>query len=39
MMRSIITYASKTWELKEPENEIIFERNILIKIIGPTKER
>jgi hypothetical protein len=36
----IITYASETWVLKENsiQNLIIFERKILRKIFGQTKE-
>src|SRR5215469_4676533 len=41
MIRPIVTYACKTWGLKETiRNKLmVFERNVLSKIFGSTKER
>jgi hypothetical protein len=35
-----VTYASETWVLKEPiiQKLLVFERKILRRIFGPTKE-
>jgi hypothetical protein len=40
LIRPIVTYASETWVLKEnsTQKRMIFERKILRKIFGPTKE-
>jgi hypothetical protein len=40
LIRPIVTYASETWVLKENSIQklIIFEKKILRKIFGPTKE-
>jgi hypothetical protein len=40
LIRPIVTYASETWGFKENNIQklIIFERKILRKIFGPTKE-
>jgi hypothetical protein len=40
LIRPILTYASETWVLKENSIQklVIFERKILRKIFGPTKE-
>jgi len=40
-MRPIVTYASETWALKETviQKLIVFERRILRRIFGPTKEK
>jgi hypothetical protein len=37
VMRPIVTYASETWVLKEAKL-LVFERKILRRIFGPTKE-
>ena len=41
IIRPIVTYACETWVLKETikTNWMIFERKMLRKIFGPTKER
>jgi hypothetical protein len=41
IIRPIVTYACETWVLKETiKNEVmVFERKVLRKIFGPTKER
>jgi hypothetical protein len=41
MIRPIVTYACETWVLKETMKSelIVFERKVLRKIFGPTKER
>jgi len=41
IIRPIVTYACETWVLKETtENKLmVFERKVLRKIFGPTKER
>jgi hypothetical protein len=40
LIRPILTYALETWVLKENSTQklMIFERKILRKILGPTKE-
>jgi hypothetical protein len=40
VIRPIVTYASETWVLKESSIQklLVFERNILRKIFGPTRE-
>jgi hypothetical protein len=40
IIRPIVTYASETWVLKEPiiQKLLVFERRILRRIFGPTKE-
>ena len=40
VIRSIVTYASETWVLKEAiiQKLLVFERKILRRIFGPTKE-
>jgi len=40
LIRPIVTYACETWDLKENiiQKLVIFERKILRKIFGPTKE-
>jgi hypothetical protein len=40
VIRPIVTYASETWVLKETvvQKRLVFERKILRKIFGPTKE-
>jgi len=40
-MRPIVTYACEVWVLKETINNklMVFERKMLRKIFGPTKER
>jgi len=40
VIRPIVTYASETWELKETiiQKLLVFERKILRRIFGPTKE-
>jgi hypothetical protein len=39
-MRPIVTYASEIWVLKETiiQRLLVFERKILRRIFGPTKE-
>jgi hypothetical protein len=41
LVRSVITYACETWVLKETIKQklLVFERKILRRIFGPTKER
>jgi len=41
LVRPVVTYASETWVLKEnTKTELrVFERNILRRIYGPTKEK
>jgi hypothetical protein len=41
IIRPIITYACETWVLKETTKNklMVFERKVLRKIFGPTKER
>jgi hypothetical protein len=41
LVRPVITYACEMWVLKETIKEtlLVFERNILRRIFGPTKER
>jgi len=41
ILRPIVTYACETWVLKETiKNKLmVFERKVLRKIFGPTKER
>jgi hypothetical protein len=41
IIRSIVTYACETWGLKETTKNklMVFERKVLRKIFGPTKER
>jgi hypothetical protein len=41
IIRPIVTYACETWVLKETiKNKLmVFERNVLRRIFGPTKER
>jgi hypothetical protein len=41
IIRPIVTYACKTWVLKETTKNklMVFERKILRKIFGPTRER
>jgi hypothetical protein len=40
VIRTIVTYASETWVLKEAiiQKLLVFERKILRRIFGPTKE-
>ena len=40
VIRTIVTYASETWVLKETtiQKLLVFERKILRRIFGPTKE-
>jgi len=40
VIRPIVTYTSETWVLKQPviQKILVFERKILIRIFGPTKE-
>jgi hypothetical protein len=40
VIRPIVTYASETWVLKEAiiQKLLVFERKILRRIFGPTKE-
>jgi hypothetical protein len=40
VIRPIVTYASETWVLKETtiQKLLVFERKILRRIFGPTKE-
>ena len=40
VIRPIVTYASETWALKEAiiHKLLVFERKILRRIFGPTKE-
>ena len=40
VIRPIVTYASETWVLKEAiiQKLLVFERQILRRIFGPTKE-
>jgi hypothetical protein len=40
VIRPIVTYASETWVLKETviQKLLLFEREILRRILGPTKE-
>jgi len=40
VIRPIVTYASETWALKETiiQKLLVFERKILRRIFGPTKE-
>jgi len=40
VIRPIVTYASETWALKETiiQKLLVFERKILRRICGPTKE-
>ena len=40
VIRPIVTYASETWVLKETiiQKLLVFERRILRRIFGPTKE-
>ena len=41
IIRPIVTYACETWVLKETiKNKLmVFERKVLRKVFGPTKER
>jgi hypothetical protein len=41
LVRSVITYACETWVLKETIKQglLVFERKILRRIFGPSKER
>jgi hypothetical protein len=41
IIRPIVTYACETWGLKETTKNklMVFERKVLRKISGPTKER
>jgi hypothetical protein len=41
LVRPVITYTCETWVLKEPIKQklLVFERKILRRIFGPTKER
>jgi len=41
IIRPIVTYACETWVLKETTKNklMVFERKVLSKIFGPTKER
>jgi hypothetical protein len=38
-VRPVVTYACETWVLKENIKLMVFERKILRRIYGPTKER
>ena len=40
VIRPVVTYASETWVFKETiiQKLLVFERKILIRIFGPTKE-
>jgi len=40
VIRPVITYACETWTLKETTTNrlMVFERNVLRKIFGPTNE-
>jgi hypothetical protein len=41
LVRSVITYTCETWALKEAIKQklLVFERKMLRRIFGPTKER
>jgi hypothetical protein len=40
IIRPIVTYACEDWGLKETINKLmVFEREVLRRIFGPTKER